>query len=188
MSPSQPESSQLFLQHQAMVGRIARSVHRRFRSLSAIEDLQQAGFVALMEAAARWQDRGTPFVAYAATRVRGAMVDHLRRLAGLRRKGAVSPPVLQSIDLSACERDSRFTDPADAVDTLIIKAQASAQLAAAIGRLPHRQALVLQLFFVDQLSLQAIGQVLGVGGARVCQIKAQALDQLARDLAHWRAH
>jgi RNA polymerase sigma factor for flagellar operon FliA len=51
-------------------------------------------------------------------------------------------------------------------------------LARAIADLPERQGLVLQLYFVEQLSLDDIGTVLEVGAARVCQIKKAALDRL----------
>jgi RNA polymerase sigma factor FliA len=44
---------------------------------------------------------------------------------------------------------------------------------------------VLQLYFVEELNLDEIGQVLGVGAARICQIKKAALDRLRKQLADW---
>jgi RNA polymerase sigma factor for flagellar operon FliA len=36
------------------------------------------------------------------------------------------------------------------------------------------------------MNLEEIGQTIGVGAARVCQIKKQALDKLRGSLAAWR--
>jgi RNA polymerase sigma factor FliA len=47
-----------------------------------------------------------------------------------------------------------------------------------MSRLAEREALVLQLYFVEELNLDEIGETLGVGAARVCQIKKAALDKL----------
>ena len=56
-------------------------------------------------------------------------------------------------------------------------------LIAAITALPEREALVVQLFYVEELNLEEIGQVIGVGAARVCQIKAAAHAKLKKALA-----
>jgi len=47
-----------------------------------------------------------------------------------------------------------------------------------IALLAEREAMVLQLYFVEELNLDEIGETLGVGAARVCQIKKAALDKL----------
>ena len=49
--------------------------------------------------------------------------------------------------------------------------------------LPEREAMVIQLYYVEELNLEEIGLVLGVGSARVCQIKAAAHTKLKRALA-----
>ena len=54
-----------------------------------------------------------------------------------------------------------------------------------IGELPEREAMVLQLYFVEEMNLEEIGQTLGIGAARVCQIKKSALDRLRKSLADW---
>ena len=48
-----------------------------------------------------------------------------------------------------------------------------------------REAMVLQLYFVEELNLEEIGQTLGIGAARVCQIKKSALDKLRGSLKDW---
>ena len=47
-----------------------------------------------------------------------------------------------------------------------------------IAALPEREAIVLQLFFIEELNLQEIGTMMGVGAARICQIKKAALGKL----------
>ncbi len=46
--------------------------------------------------------------------------------------------------------------------------------------------MVLQLYFVEEMNLEEIGQTLGIGAARVCQIKKAALDKLRVSLKEWR--
>ncbi len=75
------DPDQLVKQHLAMVRRIAWHVHGSMSSIVEVEDLVQVGLVALVEAAAGFEERGTPFKAYVATRLRGAMIDELRRQA-----------------------------------------------------------------------------------------------------------
>ena len=45
--------------------------------------------------------------------------------------------------------------------------------------------MVLQLYYVEELNLDEIGEVLGVGAARVCQIKKVALDRMRGQLSEW---
>ena len=54
------------------------------------------------------------------------------------------------------------------------------KLIAAISALPEREAQVIQLYYVEELNLEEIGQVLDVGAARVCQIKASAHARLKK--------
>jgi RNA polymerase sigma factor for flagellar operon FliA len=48
----------------------------------------------------------------------------------------------------------------------------------AIGQLPEREALVMSLYYDEELNLKEIGEVLGVSESRVCQIHGQALTRL----------
>ena len=63
-----------------MVRRIALHLSDRLDRMVDVDDLIQSGFIGLLEAAHRYDPTtGVPFDAYALTRVRGAMVDELRR-------------------------------------------------------------------------------------------------------------
>jgi RNA polymerase sigma factor for flagellar operon FliA len=75
-----------------------------------------------------------------------------------------------------------FADNApDAFDQLA-EGELRDRLIAAIAALPEREAMVIQLYYVEELNLEEIGEVLGVGAARVCQIKAAAHGKLKKAL------
>jgi RNA polymerase sigma factor for flagellar operon FliA len=48
-----------------------------------------------------------------------------------------------------------------------------------------RKVRLLQLCFVEELNLEEIGEVLGVGAARIFQIKKAALTKLRGQLTGW---
>ncbi len=75
------------LAHRQLVRRIAWHVHTRMSGAIEVEDLIQIGLIALVEAARTFEERGAAFSTYATTRVRGAMIDALRRDAPISRNG-----------------------------------------------------------------------------------------------------
>ncbi|MEH3106313.1 MAG: FliA/WhiG family RNA polymerase sigma factor [Sphingomonas fennica] len=227
-TPARPTSEALARTHMPLVRKIAWHVHGRVSSAIDIEDLVQIGMVALVEAATGYEDRGHAFATYATVRIRGAMIDHLRRQATIcrsamarRREIAAAtakleaslgrPPAeaelcaamgmdpaefRQMIDASATTRQESlddvysdhsmwFADVEERIDDTIEREQLKKAMAAVIGTLPEREALVLQLYFVEELNLDEIGRTLGVGAARVCQIKKAALDKVRAALKDW---
>ena len=95
---------------------------------------------------------------------------------------AAQPVYLEALDAVYSDRSSVFAaDEPDALQRLEHEGLRDA-LAAAIARLPRREALVLQLYFIEELTLEDIGRTLDVGAARICQIKKQALDRLRAKL------
>lgn len=213
--------------HLPMVRRIAWHVHGHMSSVVEVEDLVQIGLVALVEALTSFEDRGlVTLEQYLATRLRGAMVDELRRQATLtrgamRRKrdyartvetltrelgraptdaeaaarigvtsdklrteyAAAEPLRFDSIDEVYSDDQPWFAaDEPSAFDALA-DGELRDALVAAIAALPEREAQVIQLYHVEELNLEEIGLVLGVGAARVCQIKAAAHARLKKALA-----
>lgn len=221
------DSETMVKKYLPMVRRIAWHVHGSMSSIVEVEDLVQIGLVALIEASTGFEDRGqVTFDQYLATRLRGAMIDELRRQAtmtrgAMRRKKAYQETVstlaaelgrpaaeaevaqklgvtiekLRS-DYATAEAvrfdsiDDMYSDESpwfmsgepDAFDQLADSDQREA-LVEAISELPEREAQVIQLYYVEELNLEEIGQVLGVGAARICQIKASAHAKLKRALA-----
>ncbi len=68
----------LVLRYQPLVEGAASDIFYKMSRAIEIEDLQQIGMLALIQAADRFEDRGVGFASYAKLRVRGAMVDALR--------------------------------------------------------------------------------------------------------------
>lgn len=70
----------LVLKHLDLVRRLAGQMMRRMPSSVEMDDLIQTGMVGLLESVARYQYRsGASFATYATQRIRGAMLDSLRR-------------------------------------------------------------------------------------------------------------
>lgn len=210
-----------------MVRRVAWHVHGSMSAIVEVEDLIQIGMVALVEAARVFEDRGeTTFRNFAMTRVRGSMIDELRRQATLTRgamkrrrhyqdtvaalnhalgRGPTEEEVAARLgvtieklraDYQTAEAlrfdsiDEVYTDEAawfadDRADAFSALAEAGTRdaLARAIAALPEREQLVIQLYYVEELNLEEIGQVIGVGAARICQIKASAHARLKKALS-----
>jgi RNA polymerase sigma factor for flagellar operon FliA len=75
-----PERERLITEHIDMARRIALRVARRIPPWMSQEDLVAAAMIGLTEAADRYDDvRGEPFVGFAEKRIRGAVLDELRR-------------------------------------------------------------------------------------------------------------
>lgn len=219
---------QLARQYMPLVRKTAWHVHGRVSSAIEIEDLLQIGMVALVEAANNFQDRGHGFAAYAQLRVRGAMIDHLRRHATICRSGMAkrkelgklrsqmeqrlgrlpteaelcaemnmdpaefrelvdSAEMVQhtSMDEVYSDQSMWFADVEDRADEVLEKESLKAALAQCISQLPQREAMVLQLYFVEEMNLEEIGATLDLGAARVCQIKKAALDKMRELLREW---
>jgi RNA polymerase sigma factor for flagellar operon FliA len=218
-NPNGPDA--LVRKHRELVRKVAWHVHSGVSTRIELEDLVQIGLVALVEAARTFEDRGAAFAPYAAMRVRGAMIDHLRREAMMSRSGMANRRMLattraglesrlsrrasdremaeelgqspeeyhsmvasaqplerESIDEVYADDQPWFMDLGDRADTIIEREQLFSGMAAAIAELPEREAMVLQLYFVEELNLEEIGEILGIGATRICQIKKAALAKL----------
>jgi len=211
----------LIVEHSVLVRRIAWHVHGRMSQAIEVEDLIQIGLLALVEAWRGFEDRGIDFKHYASVRIRGAMIDTLRREARISRSNMVNRRKLvaarrklendlgrparddemaeslsleiseyynlvsgtvaecvDSLDEVYSDHASWFADEADDAETIVEKSQLSSQLAGNINRLAEREALILQLYFVEEMNLEEIGATMSIGAARVCQIKKAALKKL----------
>ncbi|MCL4147103.1 UNVERIFIED_CONTAM: hypothetical protein GTU68_019382, partial [Idotea baltica] len=58
-------------------------------------------------------------------------------------------------------------------------------LVKAIKTLPEREALVLSLYYDEELNLKEIGAVIGVSESRVSQIHSQSMQRLRAKLSTW---
>ncbi|MEH6758256.1 MAG: RNA polymerase sigma factor FliA [Parasphingorhabdus sp.] len=225
-SPAAVNQEHLVESHLPLVRKLAWHVHARLSSAIEVEDLLQIGMVALVEAAQSYQDRGLGFTNYAKLRVRGAMIDELRKASSVSRsamgfqkrlraaKKTLSQQLgtapdetalaaamdmdlhsfraamdqaqavdLQSIDEAYSDQNIWFADQSEQADTAVERRQMLEQLTGAIDSLPAREAMILQLYFIEEMNLDEIGQTLDIGASRVCQIKKAALAKLHKQLA-----
>ena len=58
-------------------------------------------------------------------------------------------------------------------------------LVGAIKTLPEREALVLSLYYDEELNLKEIGAVLNVSESRISQILSQSMQRLRAKLSAW---
>lgn len=202
-----------------MVKRLAWHVHGGGCAGLEVEDLFQTGVVALTEAAQRHAGPGEDgFAAYAKLRVRGAMIDLIRRTVPASRHAVERRKLLQRHALalrgqlgrepeaaelaeamglslaelgqlqSDCievrfeplgevysENDAVFLDDGSDIFGALAASQVRQSLIEAIAALPDRLKLVVQLYFLEELNLAEIAQVIEVSIPRVHQLKAQAL-------------
>jgi RNA polymerase sigma factor for flagellar operon FliA len=227
-APAKKSPEALARTHMPLVRKIAWHVHGRVSTAIDVEDLIQIGMIALVESANGFEDRGHAFATYASVRIRGAMIDHLRRQATIcrsamarRREFAKARAQLEnrlgreaseselaadmgidpaefrklvddmqsvqqeSIDDVYSEHSMWFADVEERADQALERQALQGALAASIGKLPEREAMVLQLYFIEEMNLDEIGLTLGIGAARVCQIKKAALDRVRNELSDW---
>lgn len=78
--PNQKDTETLVKEHAVLVKRIAHHLLGRLPDYVQVDDLIQAGMVGLLEAAQRYEgSKGASFSTYAGIRIRGAMLDDIRR-------------------------------------------------------------------------------------------------------------
>lgn len=81
MAATTTTKDQLILDHVALVERIAHRMAARYPSSVEVDDLVSIGMMGLIDAATRFDDeRLASFTSYAAIRIKGAIVDGLRKL------------------------------------------------------------------------------------------------------------
>ena len=102
-------------------------------------------------------------------------------LAALR--GSSEPLRFESMDEAYSDSDMAFADERPDSFTLLADEELRETVTEAIAALPERLQLIVQLYFVEELNLSEIAEVLSVSVPRVHQLKAQALDKLKAALA-----
>jgi len=167
----------------------ARSVDPRCRGADR-EDLIAWGLVGLVQAASRFRDDGgAPFGAYAARRVRGQVLDALRRRDPLTRAARrefrearahdadIAPPVVE-VSLDRCIRTG--VEPRAAEGCRSRQDGRWASVAVQVRALPRTERRVIVLSFGHGLTLREIGAVIGLSESGVCRVRARALRRLRR--------
>lgn len=216
----------LIMDHLGMVKRIAVHLKARIPPFMEVDELVQVGMIGLIEAARSFNPtKGVAFESYAHTRIRGAMIDEVRRLSFLPRSAVAfnkshssasqalatelgrAPTQAELAEYMGMELDSFEKDRgaarqfetysievvADEVmnvpeqttrqpEAIVEEAEMMEALTDAIDALPERDRLVISLYYVEELNLREIGEVLGVSESRVSQILSANVKKLRAQL------
>ena len=221
----QPTPTSLIEGHMPLVQRLAWHFYGRVSRYVEVDDLLQAGYLGLVGAAQRYTAcEGVSFSAYAAIRIRGSIIDHLRSNSNLCRNtiamrkkvelasrdlsqmlgrepekselaeklGMASEELhdwenrfqvnqVQSLDEIYTDHSILFSDTKGTAEDDLERSQLKGILKESLSALPERNALVLQLYYVEELNVYEIAAILEVSTGRVSQIKKAAVEQL-RDI------
>ena len=208
--------------HSNLVKKIAWHIYGRASHAIEIEDLIQIGYAALVNAAHQYTKRdGATFATYASIRIRGDIIDHLRKASNLCRttikmkkrynksvstlqgrlfRQPTAEEVSDEMDISLEEyREWECAFQANTLDTLdsaydqystwFASDDQSAEemlndkdlkklLKVSLEQLSGNEALVIQLYYVEELNVMEIAEVIEVTSGRVSQIKTAAIAKL----------
>ena len=218
----QPNVESLIVDNMNLVKKIAWHMHGRVRSAMEIEDLMQIGYYGLVTAAQKYSPKeGATFASYAVLRIRGAIVDHLRKSSNLCRttiqmqqkqkkavesllgslqreplpseiaekmglelneyrewEKAFNANVHQSLDEVYDEYSMWFVSKDNTPEENLDRSQLKSILTEALKELPEKEAMVIQLYYVEELNVYEIAEVMEITTGRVSQIKKSAVSLL----------
>ena len=221
-SETTKDINSLIEKNMGLVRKIAWHMHGRVKSAVEIEDLIQIGMYGLVTAAQNYVVKeGVSFASYAGIRIRGEIVDHLRRNSNLCRttiqmqqrhkisietlsrqlqrepnqdeiaaemgletkelnnwEQAFAANTHQSLDSVYDEFSIWFASSEQNPEEELTDTELKENLVEALKTLPEREALLIQLYYVEELNVYEIAKVLDITTGRVSQIKKNAISRL----------
>jgi len=214
-----------------LVKKIAWHIYGRASHAIEIEDLMQIGFAALVNAAQQYtRKEGATFATYASIRIKGDIIDHLRKASNLCRttismkkrynkvitnlqsklfREPTSEEISKAMGITEAEfrewerafqanshesLDSVydqysvwFASAEDSPEDLLNDKDLKEVLKQALQQLSGNEALVIQLYYVEELNVMEIAEVLDVSSGRVSQIKKSAIANLRHGMKNLQA-
>ena len=209
-----------------LVKKIAWQLHGRVQNIVEVEDLIQQGMEGLVHAAQKYSPKeGVNFSQYAQLRIRGSIIDFLRKNSNLCRttikkkqefersklelekklnrqateqewidflgisddefnywKKAFEANVVQSLDTAYNEYSILFASKDDNPESSLQNKELKNQIKEALGVLNQREALVAQLYYVEELNVYEIAEVLEISTGRISQIKKSIIGKLRDEI------
>jgi RNA polymerase sigma factor (sigma-70 family) len=151
-----------------LVAPLARFLSRQIPSTFELADLVQAGIIGLIQAADSWDCSRIPFPLWAKARIRGAMLDSVRRRAWREQAHDELPETAAA---------------APSPEAIAMFHERARQLRRALEHLPCRERRLVVLRHVEGASYRAAGAAVGLGKTRARQLVEQAMETLRARLA-----
>lgn len=208
----------------ALVVKIAKHFKRKLPSHIELNDLIQSGYVGLLEAKKNFKpDVGVTFDTFASNRIKGAMIDDMRKNSwgtreSLRQlklmgdaihrieqrtqqqatpdavakelnisveehlKASQKIAIAQVMSMSVLEEVNALPGNDEDPEEINEREEIQQKIKSLLMTLPEREKLILSLYYVEELTLKEISEVLELTEARICQLHAQALARLKTKL------
>jgi len=148
------------------------------------DDIYSAALLGLIDAVDRFEpDRGVPFEGYASLRIRGAIVDELRRVDERGRGITAEAPKAMSLDALVEDEWQAFLAVEHSFDEPFEQEDLRSRVERALEMLPPRQREVIARYYGDALTLREAGVRMGISEARACQLHGRAIVNLRRALS-----
>lgn len=163
-----------------LVGRIASSRLRRLPRVIDYKDLIQAGMIGLIEAHRNHDpNKGASFETYAGIRIRGAMLDEMRRFDYLPRQSGHAPRPL-SYEQVLLYHPEKLPDATEheTPEAIVIRDQLLGRQQEILNRLSGRDQIVARRCLINEEKGRTVARELGVTESRVCQIKAKLIEKI----------
>ncbi|MGB8331434.1 MAG: sigma-70 family RNA polymerase sigma factor [Polyangiales bacterium] len=187
-------------QHEKMVRGLANRLRRELSLRGDLDDLIAFGFGGLLEAQHRFDPRrGVQFQTFAYHRIRGAMLDGVRKMSQLPRRAHErlqvtddrSPTAAPSgLDkafrrmgtalVSATVMQGRFGD--ESPEAVLLKNESIARLLQALSDLPPRQRVLVRGFYFEGRSIDAMAREMGISKSWASRLHTNALQALRESL------
>jgi RNA polymerase sigma factor for flagellar operon FliA len=190
------QSNEIVHRHEKMVLGLAHRLRAELCLRGELEDLIAFGFGGLLEAERRFDPRrGIQFQTFAYHRIRGAMLDGVRKMALLPRRAHERFKAAQGHDPTAAptELDKAFVRLSASLtaatplqgrygdqspEAMVLRSEALSRLLAAIPSLSPRQRLLVRGHYFEGRSLDEMARELGISRSWASRLHTQALAQL----------
>ena len=220
------EKDNLIKNNTLLVKKIAWHYHGRVKNIIEIDDLIQIGMLGLVTAAKNFTEKpGVTFSSYARIRIKGEIVDFLRKNSNLCRSTIVNKQkydksfeklqknlnrdphdheLMQELNIEVNELHrwkeafaanklenldavydefsiwflSKENDPEEKFNELELRDA----LLKALKKLEKIEALVIQLYYVEELNVYEIAKILDLTNGRISQIKSLAIKKLRNEI------
>ena len=193
------QGTEFITQHEKMVHGLANRLRRELSLRGDLDDLIAFGFGGLLEARHRFDPgRGVRFQTFAYHRVRGAMLDGVRKMSQLPRRAherlqaaaeptpTAAPTALDRAftRMSALSAGTvlqgRFGD--ESPEAVLLKNESVTRLLQALPSLSPRQRVLVRGFYFDGRSIDAMAQELGISKSWASRLHTNALRELREAL------